>query len=206
VVGCSDPITEDLVDATLVFYGLDNAGKSTIMQILANDRMVVQQPTLHPSALEIIIGKVRFKAFDLAGHETGRRLWKEYFSIASAVFFLVDAADYSRFAEAAEELKYLRSAPELQDVSIAVLGMKTDLKGAAGKDEFCKAMGLVPDALPSNLKVFMCSTVEMNGCHQIGEAVLWLSAKILDHPRPKPSLSVALTEVSSCADDNDMMV
>merc|ERR1719379_1038212 len=115
----SDPVPADVVDATLIFFGLDNAGKSTIMQILANDRMVVQQPTLHPSALEIVIGKIRFKAFDLAGHETGRRLWKEYLAIASAVFFLVDAADHSRFPEAAEELQDLLSAKQLQETPIA---------------------------------------------------------------------------------------
>lgn len=179
----NNPVPADIVDATVIFFGLDNAGKSTIMQLLTNDRLVMQQPTLHPSALEVVIDKIRFKAFDLAGHETGRRLWKEYFHIASAVFFLVDAADHSRFPEAAEELTVLLSAQELKGKPIAVLGMKTDLQGAASEEEFSKAMGLCnSDAVADNVKVFMCSVVDMEGCQRIGEAVNWLSAHILENP------------------------
>lgn len=223
-----EPATADAVqDATLIFFGLDNAGKSTIMQVLTNDRIVAQQPTLHPSALQIVLNRIRFKAFDLAGHETGRRLWKEYFPIASAVCFLVDAADHSRFPEAAEELAGLRSEQMLQDVPIAVLGMKIDIAGAASADEFCKAMGLPQKVLSSsptaeglamfpskvstdnmatdNIKVFMCSVVEMEGCHRIGEAINWLSEHILQHRAPAGT-PVAIAEESNPADDMDMMV
>jgi GTP-binding protein SAR1 len=205
----SDPITADVVDASLIFYGLDNAGKSTIMQLLTNDRLAAQQPTLHPSSLEVVIDKVRFRAIDLAGHETGRRLWKEYFHVASAVFFLVDAADPSRFAEAAEELQCLLSAPALKAVPIAVLGMKTDLKGAANEDDFCKAMGLAQETLSDHIKVFMCSVVEMHGCHRIGEAILWLSKKIIERNVPQPSAATTRPEAlpqDDEAENVDMLV
>lgn len=201
-----DPVTPDVVDATLIFFGLDNAGKSTIMQILANDRQVVQQPTLHPSALEVVIGKVRFKAFDLAGHETGRRLWNEYFAIANAVFFLVDAADRSRFPEAAEELRMLLSEKALQAIPIAVLGMKTDLKDAASEEEFCIAMGLLCPDHSEKVKVFMCSTIEMTACQRIGEAVLWLSADILEHQVRIPSKAPSPVEIAPEDFGCDMMV
>lgn len=209
----SDPVPADVVDANIIFFGLDNAGKSTIMQVLANDRLVVQQPTLHPSALEVVINKIRFKAFDLAGHETGRRLWKEYFPIASAVLFLVDAADRSRFREAAEELSCLLSTPALQAVPIAVLGMKTDIKGSASEDEFCKEMLLTHDKMgfekpwvSDNVKVFMCSAVEMNGCHRIGDAVNWLSAHILKHRAALAVVEVVPVAAKADDDDVDMMV
>eukprot|EP00747_Dinoflagellata_sp_TGD_P164625 gnl/TRDRNA2_/TRDRNA2_184813_c0_seq1.p1 gnl/TRDRNA2_/TRDRNA2_184813_c0~~gnl/TRDRNA2_/TRDRNA2_184813_c0_seq1.p1 ORF type:complete len:268 (-),score=55.14 gnl/TRDRNA2_/TRDRNA2_184813_c0_seq1:92-895(-) len=176
-------VTSETVDAKLLFLGLDNAGKTTLMQMLKNDRVVAQEPTVHPQSEELVIDKIRFKAFDLAGHETCRRLWKDYFASsgtsATAILFIVDACDRSRFPEAAEELSKLLQEACLVAVPLAVLANKADRSTAVSEAEFRSALELSPSKLspPGRpVEIFMSSVTEKRG---YGDAIRWLSKILL---------------------------
>jgi GTP-binding protein SAR1 len=120
--------------ATVMFAGLDNAGKTTLMRVMAQNRVVVHEPTQRPTMEEFLIGNLTCQVIDMGGHDAVRRLWLDYAQQADAVVFLVDAADPSRFAEARIELNKLLEDASTASLPFLILGNKVDLPHAVSED------------------------------------------------------------------------
>jgi GTP-binding protein SAR1 len=165
--------------ASLLFLGLDNAGKTTLLHMLKNDRMTQTAPTQHPHSEELKLGNIRFNTFDLGGHESARKIWKDYFPAVDGIIFLVDSADLKRFPEAKDELENVLKTPELVNIPIAILGNKIDKNGAASEEEIRDALDInslfSKDTRP--MELFMCSVTKKLG---YSKALEWLSTYLKD--------------------------
>lgn len=169
-------------DAKIVFLGLDNAGKTTLMRRLKDGKFVQIDPTQHAHSDELVMGKVRFKAFDLGGHAAARKIWKNYFPNLDGIIYMVDAADPKRFEESKKELQMILSATQVANVPILILGNKIDKPGAVPEEEFKIALGLetqtsfgtqkITEMSKRPIQVYMCSVESKIG---YADGFKWLS-------------------------------
>lgn len=136
-------------EGSLVVLGLDNAGKTTMLYRLRTGGEVRSfPPTDRPQQtkqFETSANGIKFRAWDLGGHEAVRHLWEDYVACGndtkSAVLFLIDASDPARFDEAGFELDALIGEKVVEGLPVAVLLNKCDLlQEAASTAEVCKAI------------------------------------------------------------------
>ena len=87
----------DRARGRLVFMGgLDNAGKTTLLNMLETGRLSCCHPTLYPNRFGTVsCGGALWKTFDLGGYCSARRLWADYVCVKTeAVVFIVDVGHF----------------------------------------------------------------------------------------------------------------
>lgn len=164
--------------STLVLLGLDNAGKTTFLRRLKEDRMCIHDPTMYAHTEEIKLGNILFHIVDVGGHPSMRKIWKNFYMNTDAIIYMVDAADPSRFQEARDALVNIFNDSNAKNVPIIILGNKIDLKSARSENDLVDSLGiqeLLRNEKDRKVVLFMCSISKKMGYK---EALLWLNDQL----------------------------
>eukprot|EP01064_Diplonema_japonicum_P025078 TRINITY_DN3602_c3_g1_i1.p1 TRINITY_DN3602_c3_g1~~TRINITY_DN3602_c3_g1_i1.p1 ORF type:complete len:195 (+),score=25.17 TRINITY_DN3602_c3_g1_i1:74-658(+) len=169
----------------ILFLGLDNAGKTSMLSMMTTGKMTAARPTNHPTNEQFSVGGVKVNAYDLGGHENGRILWSQYYTKVDGIVFMVDAADISRLSTVKVEIDKLLSDPDLARVPMVIIGNKIDIPSALGRPqlEYCLGLEGLCTGLHGNktqarpLEIFMASISKRIG---YGEAVKWIADYLAD--------------------------
>lgn len=132
---------------SILFLGIDNAGKTTLLNLL-RDQQTTTRPTNHPTSAEVEVCNMRANIVDLGGHEPARIIWKSFFYQCDGVVFIVDAIDSERFNEVKNAYNTVKTciAEQNKNIPISVLINKMDTvwERAFGDsnavDEYCSVL------------------------------------------------------------------
>jgi len=91
---------------SMAILGLDNAGKSTLVNLFRNANMPTV-PTLGFNVEEVTLCNTTIKIWDVGGQQQFIAYWSEYVRGINGLVFIIDIADETRFEKSFEGFKTL---------------------------------------------------------------------------------------------------
>ena len=119
----------DTREKKILFLGLDNAGKTTILYNLKlHEITTVTVPTIGFNVEEVqLTDNIKITIWDIGGQDKIRFHWRHYYGGTDAVIFIIDSADRDRFHTVRKEIENLLKEPELAKIPFMLLCNKQDL-------------------------------------------------------------------------------
>jgi ADP-ribosylation factor-like protein 6 len=162
---------------SLITCGLDNAGKSTIINELKPqaERTDAVAATFGYNVQQFDKGSISFKVFDMGGGRKFRPLWEHHFKAVQGVIFVVDSSDRARLALVRVELDLMLKHADLKGVPILFFANKMDLPGAMSAQEIVDALQIVELCADRAFNIYQSNARQGIG---IDEGLMWLQKKI----------------------------
>ncbi|EJD54151.1 GTP-binding protein [Auricularia subglabra TFB-10046 SS5] len=126
----------------LLFLGLDNAGKTTILKRLNNEDISTISPTLGFNIKTFVHNSYTLNVWDVGGQRTLRPYWRNYFEQTDAIVWVVDSSDRLRLEDCRAELHSLLQEDRLAGASLLVFVNKQDIPGSLTDVEIRDALDL----------------------------------------------------------------
>lgn len=125
----------------VVLVGLENSGKTTLLNVLATGTSAETVPTIGLNVKVVKKGKVTMKCWDIGGQQQYRSEWGRYTRGCDVIMFVVDAYNVDRIADARRELHRL-----LEDRCVVVTALRRAVSARCACARPCRS--LTPSLLP----------------------------------------------------------
>lgn len=171
--------------ANVVVVGLDNSGKTTIVNRLKPSETQTMDivPTVGFTVEKFKTKSLQLTAFDMSGQGRYRNLWEHYYRDCHGIIFVLDSADKLRFAVAKDELDQLLAHPELTNrrIPILILANKMDMRDSVSA---VKCSALLDLSRVDNKPWHIGASNAITG-EGLDEGITWLTDQIRDILRSK---------------------
>ncbi|XP_011309555.1 ADP-ribosylation factor-like protein 13B isoform X1 [Fopius arisanus] len=143
----------------LMMTGLDNAGKTTVLNRLNNEFDPNVMPTMGFRVLSLGHKSYVIKVYDIGGATQIRAIWKRYYHDIHGLIYVVDASDISRLTENKIIFGELITNEHIAGKPILLLANKQDRPGAIDELDVVENLDVehVANAMKCPTRVELCS-------------------------------------------------
>jgi len=162
----------------IVMVGLDNSGKTTVLNALKPKKASLETvPTVGFATEEFQKHGVNFCAFDMSGQSRYRNLWEHYWGDVEGIIVVVDATDKLRFAVVKDEMETMLQDARVQEkkIPILVLCNKMDVAGATQPSDLADILQLEQLLSDRPYQVAGCDALKGEG---VEEATAWIAEQM----------------------------
>ena len=114
----------------MFLFGIDNAGKTTVLNYLEGKKEAATRPTLAFNIRVIFVKEKEVQIWDSPGQKNLRKIWNNGFNRAKLLVFILDTSDFNRFNEAHEVFSRIMDEEDTQGLPVIFCFHKMDLKDA----------------------------------------------------------------------------
>lgn len=159
-------------ETRILMFGLDSAGKTTILYKLKLGEIVTTIPTIGFIVETLEYKNVSFTTWDVGGADKIKPLWGHYYKNATHIILVVDSNDRDRIQEAKNELFIMLQEEELRDIPILVFANKQDLPNVMSVEEITDKLEL--NSIPDTRSWFVTPSCATTG-DGLYEGLDWIS-------------------------------
>jgi len=162
----------------ILMLGLDNGGKTSVINKLKNSDEVETVPTVGFNVEKIRFKNLILSVWDVGGQDKIRPLWRHYFTGTDAIVWVVDSSDHERLDESRQELHLLMRENEVKACFLLIFANKSDKEYAMNLEEVKEVLCL--DKLGKHKPCYIQQTCAISG-EGILEGLTWLSVQMKKH-------------------------
>ncbi|CXI11866.1 ADP-ribosylation factor, putative [Plasmodium berghei] len=158
----------------ILILGLDNAGKTTILNRLQLGDIVQTIPTIGFNVETVNYKNLKLQVWDLGGQSSIRPYWRCYYKNTNAIIYVIDSSDDERIINTKYEINTILKEPDLEGVLLVILANKQDVKNCLPISQISKDLNLT-SIRDRQWAIFSTSATKNEG---ITEALDWLVSNL----------------------------